>query len=220
MKSYLEELSRSLVSPGKIGKWYGTNLMESFELPTNRIIVRFLFSVLVPSFGLSWILLYTLVGGKNFTLVLQYNDPIIVLDVEIPVMLVFLAVAAIVLLVFWFIPSMIFYGVNLMRPVNRVKPLSRLFKNYLPSSMACFNIYYLFMPLAFILMSSGATFFHGMRTGEDIIFTIGLLISLIVQFLILAIVSKNYFRRGFITSLVSSIIIIILIGAPITIAFM
>ncbi|MFX0099800.1 MAG: hypothetical protein ACFFCS_09465 [Candidatus Hodarchaeota archaeon] len=220
MKSYLEELPRSLFSPGKIGKWYGIRSMESMEVPASKILLRFFFSILIPSFGLSWILLYTIVGGKNFTLVLQYNDPILVLDVEIPVIVVFLALAAIVLVGFWFIPSMIFYLINMVRPTNHIKPLAKQFKNYLPSSMACFNIYYVFMPITFILMTSGATFFHGMRTNEDIIFTIGLLISLILQFLILAITSKNYFRKGFVTSLISSIIIIILIGAPIALAFM
>jgi hypothetical protein len=185
------------------------------ELTATEILTRFFISLLIPSFGLSWILLYTLVGGTNFTLALQYNDPIMILDLKVPLIVVFIALVAIVMVAFWLIPTMIFYFVNTTRPSNRVKPLSKLFKNYLTSSMSCFSIYYIFIPIAFILMISGATFFYGMRTNEDIIFTISLVISLILQFLILGVVSKNYFKKGFITSLISSIIIIILIGAPI-----
>ncbi|MHA1370142.1 MAG: hypothetical protein ACTSRA_10555 [Promethearchaeota archaeon] len=198
MNGVFIELARVFYRPGLVGK---NAKFENHEFKFHELITRFVTFLLIPSLALGWILLYALLGPDNFMLYIQMNSPISFLNFEMPIIATLIIIAAIVVFLFWFTSTIFFFVFNILIKANRKE--KRLFINYLAAAMVSFSCHYVFITIALWLMVTRATFFWGMRTTEDTIFTISLLISLFFELLVKFFISKNYFQKGFITSILA-----------------
>lgn len=209
----------SFFAPGKVGKQIG-----EMERPFSNIELfsRFVLFILGPSFAISWILLYAFNGGGNFTLMLVYNAPIDIDIAIIPPLIILVALVGIIILLFWFIPVLLFFFSNIIVPANRGNmnfSIAKIFKNFMGSSMISFSYYYILSIISFWVMTSGATLFWGMRTVEDIIFTISLITCIAMQFVLLTVSSKNFFQKGTIPSIIVFAVFSTLLGGLIGLLF-
>ncbi|MHA1792723.1 MAG: hypothetical protein ACTSVI_08770 [Promethearchaeota archaeon] len=200
----LSDLINYIICPGKVGKSFSD---VQLEISFKNVLLRILLFLIIPTAGLSWTLIYSIVGSQNLTIMLLYNEDVAVLGTLVPIWLLELTLVWIILLFFWFIPVLITWGINVLIPENRESSLKKQLGLHLMSSTGVFSLYYLFLPIAFLLIPTGASFFSGMKSIEDTVYSIGFLITFIFQFIFLAIISKNFFQKGFWPSLLSSLII-------------
>ncbi|MHA1997451.1 MAG: hypothetical protein ACTSU9_04975 [Promethearchaeota archaeon] len=214
MNPLFEDIPRTFFSPGNVGR---SLRCENKRLSTGEILARIALHLMFPSFMISWILLYSLTGGSNFTMFLTFNVPISIFEHPISLSLLLLFIVGLVISIFWLFPAGLSFFINIAFPKNRKKPMGKLSGNYFVASMSSFNIYYPFILVSLVLMTSKATFFQGMRTMEDIVFTVSLATSLIVELISLSIITKNYFSKGFWPMMVSFPLIIGGIISPIVI---
>ncbi|MEX2682161.1 MAG: hypothetical protein Q6373_011205, partial [Candidatus Sigynarchaeota archaeon] len=114
---------------------------------------------------------------------------------------------------FRFVPTALFFAFNAAIPANRRDVKKGFFGNFIAAASPSFGIHLAFLAVSFWLMTSQATFFWGMRTTEDTIFTITLLVSLVLQIASLFVTSKNYFARGLGGSVAALLVIIVAITA-------
>ncbi len=206
----MEDLARAFYAPGQVGKEFGSP--GALATPTG-IATRVVLFVGLPAIGFSWVLLYSLAGATSFTLTMQYGATV---DLDIIAMQPFLllpVLAGIVAGAFWFIPTALFFAFNAALPANRRDVRKGFFGNFVAAASPSFGIHLAFLALSFWLMTSQATFFWGMRTTEDTIFTIALLVSLVLQLASLFVTSKNYFARGLGGSVAALLVIAAAVGA-------
>ncbi|MBD3188397.1 hypothetical protein GF325_16295 [Candidatus Bathyarchaeota archaeon] len=226
----LQDTGYALLAPGKIGKGFrDTTTHLSLQGWINRIAYFLVF----PTLGISWVFLYAFSGGSSFKLHVIHGIPV---DLgfthmhPIPFMLTF---TGLLTLLAWLSPSLVFFFINVAFPVNRAGsieiPGTRNGKNFntrvthlanfLAATMPCFSVYFLLLPIAFWTMTTGATLFWGMRTIPDIVFTISLGTCLAFQFAILTIISKNFFTKGMLPSIISLTIFVVFLGSMFLLLF-
>lgn len=226
----LQDTGFALLAPGKIGK--------RFQDITTRLslqdwISKFAYFIMFPTIGISWVFLYAFSGGSSFKLHVIYGIPVdlgFILVHPIPFMLTF---TGLLTLFAWLFPSLVFFCINVTFPANRARSIEikgnrngKDYKsrgthlaNFLAATMPCFSVYFLLLPIAFWTMATGATLFWGMRTIPDIVFTISLGTCLAFQFVILTVISKNYFTKGLFPSIISLCIFVVLLGSMILLLF-
>jgi hypothetical protein len=162
----------------------------------STVATRVAVLVLLPALGFGWVLLYALAGATSFSQTLRYG---VAVDLEFatvqPALLV-PVLAGLVAGVFWFVPTALFFAFNAALPANRRDVKKGFFGNFVAATSSSFGIHFAFLALSFWLMTSQATFFWGLRTTEDTVFTVALLVSLVLQLASLFVTSKNYFARG------------------------
>ncbi|MBN2152545.1 MAG: hypothetical protein JW839_13920 [Candidatus Lokiarchaeota archaeon] len=200
-----EDLARAFYAPGRLGRDLGS---PGAHAPPAELATRIVLFVGLPAVGFGWVLLYALVGATSFTLSLQFGEPV---DLDFVTMEPFLLVPALAGLVagaFWLIPTALFFAFNAALPANRREVREGFFCNFVAATSPSFGIHLAFLALSFWLMTSQATFFWGLRTVEDAVFTMALLTSLALQLASLFVTSKNYFARGLGGSIAALIVIV------------
>jgi hypothetical protein len=206
----MEDLARAFYAPGRVGKAF-----KSPEKPLSpaALVTRISVLVLLPALGFGWVLLYALAGGTAFSLTLQAGAAIDLGFISLQPAVLVPVLAALVLGAFWFLPTVLFFGINAAVPANRQNTKGGFFGRFVAATSSSFGIHYAFLALTFWIMTSQATFFWGMRTIEDTIFSTALLASLVLQLTSMFVMSKNYFSHGLGGSIVALLVMAVAITA-------
>ncbi len=212
----MSSLGQALAAPGLLGsRW--KEPVDGFS--PGSMLFPLLAFVALPSLGFAWVLLYTVTSPASFLLVLQHATEIDLLGTGWNPYLLLFPLGGIVTLMFWFVPSLFMFTFNFCKQANRKGPGKLFCTRFFAGASYCFGIHLPFLTLSFLLMATRATFFWGMRTVEDVVFTIALLVSLGVQLASQVIFSKNYFARGFLPSLAAVILYVIILAGAIVLLF-
>lgn len=183
----LASVSIGIVAPGKAGKARATAALP----PAGEVVSIVALALAMPGLGLGWILSYSLLGPSTFLLAWVYLTPVDVLGIVMSPPLLLLVLAGLVVALTWFLPVILLFAFTAMSPAARLAPRPGRFRRFLLATIPSYAVHLLFIIVVSWLVPSGVTFFHGMRTVEDSIFTIALVASLGYSLASMTIAARN-----------------------------
>ena len=208
-------LVQGFIAPGRVG----SELRVAKKPPAVGIASIVLVHLAIPALGLAWVVSYALMKPSHFLLSWMYNEPYTGFGVSLPPLALIAILAGILMLLTWFLPAAILFGFNALPATRQGTRPPRAFSSVLLATMPSFAIHHAFLTLAFWLMTSGVRFFWGMRTMEDTLFSIALLVSLAWSLGSMTIAVKNVFGKHNVPSVLGIVTYVVLLVALFAVLF-
>ena len=149
--------------------------------------------VVLPAMGLGWVLTYEMLKPSHFLLSWIHNEPYTGLGFPVSPVVLCLALAGIMAVLAWFLPSTIMAACNAAFHAGRRVPAPGAYRKALLATMPSFAVHLAFLALAFLLMTNGHQPLARMWSIIDIVFVVALVLSLAWSLAGMTVAVKNVF---------------------------